>query len=357
MRQDRYSFSKPRSRAKFRKTKFIVLLLTIVVIGYAGYSYISSGKPAGDILAFLANKSSGIQTVDSQKNSQNSLPNSPQEGNSTDPDQWFDTLSTEDESYVLIDPSTQHLIYSHNPDLQRAPASTQKLLTGLVAMKTLKETDVVKVGNEVILEGSQLGLKPGDEISVHDLLTALYVHSANDAAAALAVKTSGSIEAFAEEMNKYAVSLGCQNSHFTNPHGLPDPNQYTSARDLSKIAGEFLKNEDLMKYVKQTKAHLQWKDGQGGLHEADVETTNHLLGIYPGSQGLKTGTTTAAGQCLVSYVSRADGDYLLVLLGSQQRFRDTIQLLDKAWEEERGSAALKGLAADPQSLLSSPGIF
>lgn len=266
-------------------------------------------------------------------------------------------LSTQDESYVLIDPQTTKILKSSNADIQRAPASTTKLLTGLIALKSLKETDIVRVGSEVTIDGSRLGLSPGDEISVHDLLTALYVHSSNDAAAALAVKISGSIPAFAEEMNKYAATLGCEHSHFANPHGMPDPDHYTTANDLGKIASLFLKNEELKKFVKEPSASVQWKDARGMARYAELQNTNSLLGIYPGDQGLKTGTTTEAGQCLVSYVTRPDGELLLVLLGSKQRYGDTIKLLDEGWADQRSNAALRGLAKDPRSLIMSPGIF
>ena len=266
-------------------------------------------------------------------------------------------LSTQDESYVLIDPQTTRILKSYNADLKRAPASTTKLLTGLVAEKTLEATDVVTVGSEVIMEGSHLGLSPGDQISVKELLTALYVHSSNDAAAALAVKISGSIPAFAEEMNTYAATLGCENSQFRNPHGMPDPDQYTTANDLSKISSQFLKNERLIQYVKQPHARIQWKDAKGNPRQAEFANTNRLLGNYPGDEGLKTGTTTEAGQCLVSYVTRPDGELLLVLLGSENRYNDTIKLLDEGCADQRSKAALRGLAQDPKSLILSPGIF
>jgi len=112
-----------------------------------------------------------------------------------------------------------------------------------------------------------------------------------------------------------------------------------------------------MKFVKEPSARVQWKDAQGAARSSNVQNTNSLLGIYPGDQGLKTGTTTEAGQCLVSYVTRPDGDLLLVLLGSEQRFGDTIKLLDEGWANQRSNAALKGLAKDPRSLIVSPGIF
>ncbi|KJR44285.1 D-alanyl-D-alanine carboxypeptidase [Desulfosporosinus sp. I2] len=257
-----------------------------------------------------------------------------------------------------MDPEANQILKSQNADLHRAPASTLKLLTGLIAEENLKETDIIRVGKEVNIEGSKLGLSPGDEISVQNLLTALYVHSANDAAAALAVKISGSIPEFAQKMNNYAsTTLGCQDSHFTNPHGLPDPDQYTTAKDLSIIANHFVQNEKLMKYVQKTSAQVQWKDVQGKSHNADLQNTNLLLRVYPGDLGLKTGTTTEAGQCLVSYVKRPDGELLLVLLGSEQRYKDSITLLDETWAEQRSAAALRGLSKDPKSLISSPGIF
>ncbi|MBC2723574.1 MAG: D-alanyl-D-alanine carboxypeptidase [Desulfosporosinus sp.] len=266
-------------------------------------------------------------------------------------------LSTQDLSYVLINPETNQILKSHNPDTQRAPASTLKLITGLIAIDVLKTTDIIKVGTEVNVEGSRLGLRPGDQISVQNLLTALYVNSSNDAAAALAVKISGSIPAFAQRMNEYAATLGCQNTHFTTPHGMPEPGQYTTANDLSKIALQFIENEELMGFVQEVSAHVQWTDAEGILHNAYLQNTNRLLEVYPGDKGLKTGTTTEAGQCLVTYVSRPDGDLLLVLLGSKQRYEDTILLLDETWAEQRPKAALKGLAKDPRSLILSPGLF
>jgi D-alanyl-D-alanine carboxypeptidase (penicillin-binding protein 5/6) len=112
-----------------------------------------------------------------------------------------------------------------------------------------------------------------------------------------------------------------------------------------------------MSIVQKTYAQVHWKDSNEILHSAKLKTTNSLLGIYPGVQGLKTGTTTEAGQCLISYVTRTDGNLLLVLLGSKQRYRDSVILSDEGWAMQRSAAALRNLANDPQSLISSPGIF
>lgn len=334
------------SKRRFFKPNFLILVIIVGLFSLIRYHF----SHAGLVKDFT---SSAI----SQTKNDSFGSNITTTATSTATSKAAAKLSTPDESYVLIDPQTPMIIKSSNADIQRAPASTTKLLTGLIAQKSLKETDIVRVGSEVTVDGSCLGLSPGDEISVHDLLTALFVHSANDAAAALAVKISGSIPAFAEKMNNYAATLGCQDSHFTNPHGLPDPDHYTTANDLGKIAGFFLKNEELMRIVKETSANIQWKDARGMIRHAEVKNTNSLLGIYPGDQGLKTGTTTEAGQCLVSYVTRSDGELLLVLLGSKQRYGDTIKLLDEGWTDQRTNAALKGLAQDPRSLILSPGIF
>lgn len=264
---------------------------------------------------------------------------------------------TQEMSYVLINPQTNQMIKSLNADVRRAPASTIKLLTGLIAEESLKESDIIKVGTEVNIEGSRLGLSPGDEISVQDLLTALYVNSSNDAAAALAVRISGSIPEFAQKMNEYATTLGCQQSNFRNPHGMPDVDQYITAHDLGVIANHFIQNERLLNHVQKSNAQIQWNDAQGMVRNAELKNTNQLLGVYPGNRGLKTGTTTEAGQCLVTYITRADGDLLLILLGSKQRYEDTINLLDEAWSEQRSSAALRNLSKDPKSLILSPGLF
>ena len=330
------------SSHRFSSSKLTIFLFLIVGIGsYFGYHYISPTITKG-LLTQVGETIVG-ETKPTVIESKTLISTK--------------DLSTKDESYVLVDPQTAQILKSYNADLKRAPASTTKLLTGLIALKSLQETDIVRVGTEVNIEGSQLGLSPGDEISVHELLTALYVNSSNDAAAALAVKISGSIPAFAEEMNKYAATLGCQDSHFVNPHGMPDPEHYTTANDLINIASQFLKKEELMKFVKQPSARIQWKDARGMNRSAELQNTNSLLGLYPGDQGLKTGTTTEAGQCLVSYVTRPDGDLLLVLLGSKNRYNDSIKLLDEGWADQRSNAALRGLAKDPRSLFLSPGIF
>jgi D-alanyl-D-alanine carboxypeptidase (penicillin-binding protein 5/6) len=254
-------------------------------------------------------------------------------------------------------PNRQEVILDQNKGLQRPPASTVKLLTGLVALQSLHEEDVVTVGQEVVMENSTLGLKPGDTVLVKDLLTALFLPSANDAAVALAVAAKGSVSAFVESMNQYSLQLGCENSRFQTPNGLPAPDQFTTAEDLSKIALDFLKNKKLMQYVEKQEGKVEWTTSNGLKRSIIVKNTNEFLGVYPGVQGLKTGTTTEAGQCLVTYYTRADGDLILVLLGSENRYKDTKNLLDQGMAALRMRAALRNLGSSPESMIQSPGFY
>ncbi|MDR3289448.1 MAG: serine hydrolase [Peptococcaceae bacterium] len=262
------------------------------------------------------------------------------------------------ESYFIYNIRSKSVLASQNQDIPRAPASTTKLLTGLVAAAALNLDDVITVGAEVDIEGSRLGLAAGDQISVRNLLTAVYVSSANDAAAALAVETSGSVAAFAEVMNSYAAKLGCTQSHFTNPHGLPDSAHVSSAGDMAKIALAFIGNDTLLALVQMKNAVIEWQNKSGQLRSIQVSNSNKLLGVYPGVAGLKTGTTTEAGQCLISYFRYQDGEALLVLLGAKQRYQTMIPLLDQTLTAEiLPESALSGLAKERKTLFELPGMY
>ncbi|AGA69299.1 D-alanyl-D-alanine carboxypeptidase [Desulfitobacterium dichloroeliminans LMG P-21439] len=268
-----------------------------------------------------------------------------------------DPARPEDSSYLMVNLRTGERLLEKNKDIQRAPASTIKLLTGLVVYEKLQETEEVTVGKEVMVEGSVLGLKPGDKILVKDLITALYVASANDAANALAVAAYGTLENFIDKTNQYATQLGCTDTKVQTAHGLSAPQQYTTAQDLARIAAKFTQNPELMSYVKLKKSTIEWTDVNGWKQIREFSNTNQLLGVYPGDKGLKTGTTTEAGQCLVTYVTRGDGDLLLVLLGSDQRYQDTIELLDQGLAKIRTRSALKNFTNGPEAFNNTPGFF
>lgn len=268
------------------------------------------------------------------------------------------TFPLETPSYLMINATTGEKLLASDENVRRPQASTLKLLTGLVVMEKLHEEDLVRVGDEALnIEGSQLGLLPGDQILVKDLLTALYVESANDAANVLAVAAFGSMDEFLQAMNNRAATMGLTNSQFKTANGLPASEQYTTANELTQIALAFIDSDLLMKYVSMSKATIEWTRANGAKLKKTLTNTNQLLNQYPGDIGLKTGTTTEAGQCLVTYVARPDGDVLLVLLGSDQRYQDSIELLDQGIAQVRTRSALKSLINRPDSLMNSPGFF
>lgn len=263
----------------------------------------------------------------------------------------------EDSSYLMLNLQTGERLLEKNGDTHRAPASTVKLLTGLLVHEKLQADELITLGEEVKVEGSVLGFKPGDKILVKDLFTAMYVYSANDAANALAVAAYGTKEKFIQAMNSYAAELGCQDSQFKTADGMPAEDQYTTAKDLAIIAAKVTETPVLMDYINQKKASVEWTDANGWKQVREISNTNQLLGIYPGDQGLKTGTTTEAGQCLVTYITSEDGDLLLVLLGSKQRYTDTVELLDQGMAKIRTRSALKNILSSPDAFYNIPGFF
>ena len=200
-------------------------------------------------------------------------------------------------------------------------ASTTKILTALVILSTENPDETVVIPKEAEgTEGSSVYLRAGDEYSVRDLLYGLMLRSGNDCAVTLALHHSGSIESFAEAMNKKAVSLGAIHSHFTNPHGLPDDNHYTTARDLSLIAAEAMENEEFCKIVS-----CKYYEARGWKNK------NKMLWNYDGAVGVKTGFTVKAGRCLVTAAEKEGMKIVSVVLNSPEMFERTAQLLDESF--------------------------
>lgn len=247
---------------------------------------------------------------------------------------------------MVIDMSTGEVLYALNPDETRYPASTTKMLTGILALENLDLNDTVTVDKEAAgIGGNTLNLKAGEKFTVKDLIYGTMVISANDGAVALAKKVSGNVEEFAKLMNEKAVEIGCTSSNFVNPNGLHDDKHYTTARDLSLIAMYCMKNEifrEIVSLPSYTVPKTNLSD------ERYVENTNWLLNdevdshrVYAGNEyryckydgciGIKTGQTNAAGCCLVAAAKRNDTTVLIVCLHSKntfERFADAILLLD-----------------------------
>jgi len=237
------------------------------------------------------------------------------------------------EAAVLLEWQTSAVLYSKNAFRRMYPASITKMMTALVALENGMLEDLVTVSRTAAGEpGSTMYLKTGDVFSLENLLYGLMLSSANDAAWAIAEHVGGTAEAFFEMMNRRAREIGAINSRFTNPHGLTDPNHYTTAFDLALIARTCLKHP----YFKCLVATKE-KDAIDAKQETRVQlaNTNRLLWAYLGADGVKTGTTESAGQCLVASATRDGMRLLAVVLNSYDRWGDAAKLLDYGFANYR----------------------
>lgn len=228
----------------------------------------------------------------------------------------------------MVNARTGETFYEKNADEMRAPASTQKLLTALIVAEHGYLDQPVRVESiDTLAEPVKLNIRPGDTYQRIDLLRALLVKSPNDVARCLARDHAGSIEAFAEVMNRRARELGATHSHFVNPNGLPVPGQYSTARDLSIIARTAYANPTIRSIVCLPELVFRFANGR----TRELENTNKLLRRLPYCNGMKTGYTEAAGKCLIASGSRPGKDIIVVVLGdsTSRVWRDASALL--AW--------------------------
>ena len=229
-------------------------------------------------------------------------------------------------SVIVVDANTGQTLYEKNADQTRAAASTQKLLTALIIAESgFLDRPVMIQSIDTMAEPVKLNIKPGDTYQRIDLLRALLVKSPNDVARCLARDNAGSVEAFAEVMNRRARALGAVNSHFVNPNGLPVPGQYSSARDLSIIARAAYANPTIRSIVRLPQLVFRYANGR----TRELENTNKVLKRLPYCNGMKTGYTEAAGHCLISSGSRGGRDIIVVVLGDSKAgvWRDSSALL------------------------------
>ncbi len=231
-------------------------------------------------------------------------------------------------SYVLADAKTGEVIFSHNENSRMPIASTTKVMTCLVALENSKLDDVVTVSAESTgIEGSSIYLYEGEKITVEDLLYALMLESANDSAVCLAEHISGSVDGFSKLMNEKASELGLKNSCFANPHGLEDPEHYSTALDMSRVWCEAMKNETFRKIVatKTYKIELGSDDGYRFL-----SNHNRLLKTFEPCIGGKTGYTKTAGRCLISAVEQNGVELVMVTLNDPNDWADHKALMEYA---------------------------
>ncbi len=228
-------------------------------------------------------------------------------------------------SSIVMDVNTGRILYSNNPYQKLPMASTTKIMTVFLALENGRLEDIVKVSKKASYQtGSSVYLREGDKMTLEDMLYCVMLRSGNDAAVATAEHISGSVEDFAKLMNKKAKEIGAKNTNFTNPHGLPDDNHYTTAYDLALITKEALKNNTFAKIV-SSKNHTITKVIS---ENKFLQNKNKMLWQYPGSDGVKTGYTAKAGKCLVSSASKDGWQILAVVLNAGDIWDSSTKLLD-----------------------------
>lgn len=214
--------------------------------------------------------------------------------------------------YILLDAGTGRTLAERNADQRCGVASTQKLVTALVVTRTANiDRAVVVQPSDVRVEPTKLGLVPGERISRRSLTNAMLVKSGNDGANALARDNAGSIPAFTSRMNMLARHYGATNSNFMNPHGLSAPGQYSTARDMSRIAMVAYRDPFIRGIVGQPYTTFRGRS---------LKNTNKLLGNMPECDGMKTGYTRATGKCLISSASSGGRSVILVQLNSSIKY-------------------------------------
>ncbi len=244
-------------------------------------------------------------------------------------------LSKEPETYsravVVLDRATKTIIYGKNENDVRAMASTTKIMTALILIENADLSRTIEASqNAANTDGSRLGLKTGDKITLNDLLYGLMLCSGNDAAVQIAETIGGSVEGFAEMMNKKAIELGLNNTRFTSPHGLDEDGHHTTAYELA-ILTDYALNNPIFAKVVNTKYYTVTINGKS----KDLSNTNELLGYLQGVNGVKTGFTNNAGRCLVSSTVRNNFNIITVVLGADTkkiRTRDSIKLIEYTYE-------------------------
>lgn len=282
-------------------------------------------------------------------------------------------IKLEAKSALLINADSGKILFSKNPHEKIGPASTTKILTalvfieayegkldkvltaqkealGAVSAKKKKESNYTLPAYYQEFGGTHVGIKTGEQLTVLDLVHALLIPSANDAANVLAMELDGTVPQFVDRMNRYVQDLGCQESYFLNPHGLFHPEQLTSASDLCLMARKFIAHP----LLKEISSKPFWKRPQTNLQKPTFYAQNNALlrkgkNFYPYATGIKTGYISASGYNLVASAENGQRNLILALLGepsSKVRFEEAKKIFDMAFNE--GQVTHKILTAGVQ---------
>ena len=239
-------------------------------------------------------------------------------------------------SVLVIDQNSKTILHQKNPDLKLPPASITKIMTALVALDTYDPNKAVTIKKPNNI-GQIMELEVGEEITIENLLYGLLVQSGNDAAYALADLHQDGQADFIKAMNQKAKQLNLNHTQYQNPAGIDSYGHYSTTHDIAILAATAMDNPTFKKIV-GTKAITVTNTDNTIIHE--LETINELLGVVPGLKGVKTGWTELAGECLVTSTKRGTQEIITVVLGSQDRFGESTQLINWAFTNHQWTKVL-----------------
>ncbi len=229
-------------------------------------------------------------------------------------------------SAIVINAATGTSIFEKDADRRLPMASTTKIMTALLLAEQNTPDAVLTITREMVaVEGSSMGLLPGDTVSYYALMCGMLLASGNDAANTTAIAVAGSVEAFAEMMNRKAKEIGMQDTHFVTPSGLDADGHYSTARDMAKLAAAALKNETFAKIAASSEITVSYGNPP---YKRRLKNHNKLLSLYSGAVGVKTGFTKKSGRCLVSAAERSGAKVIAVTLNDPNDWEDHCALLD-----------------------------
>jgi len=236
------------------------------------------------------------------------------------------SLSVSAKAAVLLEADTGRILYEKNKDQQLSMASTTKIMTALIALESGNLDEPFTVDAEAIrVEGSSMGLREGDIVTLRTLVCGMLLPSGNDAANAGAVRVAGSVEEFASLMNRRAEAIGMENTHFVTPSGLDDDAHYSTAHDMAKLARVAISNSLFREISSRSTVQVSFGNPP---YNRWLTNHNRLLKEYKGAIGLKTGFTKKSGRCLVSAAERDGVRLIAVTLNAPNDWQDHTKMLD-----------------------------
>ncbi len=338
-----------------KKMKFFLLLHIIILLIYfcsfttCSFANVNSNNSDIDINNPIKISEQAETQNSGETKSQSNTTNQAQSQNVNNN---ADKISTYSPSCILIESSTGKILYEKNSHEVRYPASTTKIMTAILTIENCKLSDVATVSHNAIFSVpasyAHANLREGEQLTIEQLLNVLLIPSANDSANVLAEHVAGSIDKFADMMNKKAKEIGCLNTHFVNPNGVHKKNHTTTAYDLALIGRYCMQNNTFREFVKKTECSLP-QTNKYNKDNRKFKTTNDLLKennskaknnyYYPYAIGIKTGYTSEAGSCIVAGAKKDGLEVIAVILGGENteeklsgRYLDCINLFNYAFE-------------------------